>query len=48
MQERHFKKKQSKYKMQDSKALIPNDIGGNYYPVPFAISMRDFSKDSNL
>lgn len=25
-----------------------NDIAGNYYPIPFAIAMRDFTNGSNL
>jgi hypothetical protein len=35
-------------KMFENQSLTFNDIGGNYYPVPFAISMRDFSNNSNL
>lgn len=48
MQERHFKKFQHKMKMFAKQAVTFNDIAGNYYPVPFAIAMRDHSKSSNL
>jgi len=48
MQERHFSKFQHKMDFFKNQSLTFNDIGGNYYPVPFAISMRDFSKSSNL
>jgi len=57
MQERHFKKSgeemkhlkdATKMSVFENQTLTYNDIAGNYYPVPFAISMRDFSKNSNL
>ena len=48
MQERHFSKFQHKMDFFKNQSLTFNDIAGNYYPVPFAISMRDFSNSSNL
>lgn len=48
MQERHFSKFQHKMEFFKNQSLTFNDIAGNYYPVPFAISMRDFSNSSNL
>ena len=31
-----------------NQSLTFNDIAGNYYPVPFAIAMRDSSNGSNI
>jgi len=48
MQERHFKKFQHKMEIFKNQSLTFNDIAGNYYPVPFAIAMRDSSNGSNI
>jgi len=49
MQERHFQKTHYQFKMIDEMpGLHFNDIAGNYYPVDYAIAMRDFSNGSNL
>lgn len=34
--------------MIQNQTVTAYDISGNYYPVPYAISMRDFSNGSNL
>ena len=53
MQKRRFKKSPIKMdnvtiKAMQNQSITFNDIAGNYYPVDYAISMRDFSNSSNL
>jgi len=53
MQKRRFKKAPNKMdnvtiKAMQNQSITFNDIAGNYYPVDYAISMRDFSNGSNL
>jgi len=50
----HAKTRTKMPKPGESLSLLPgqvltqSDIAGNYYPVPSAIAMRDFSGGSNL
>jgi len=48
MQERHFRKYKHDMEIFKNQKITFNDIAGNYYPVPSAISMRDFSNSTNL
>jgi len=48
MQERHFRKYKHDKEIFKKQKITFNDIAGNYFPVDYAISMRDFSGNTSL
>jgi hypothetical protein len=48
MQERHFKHIFNDSAIYKNQSITTNDIALNYYPVDYAIAMRDFSNTTNL